>query len=242
MRAYTKIFFTSLFLFLLITDLTGQDEKLLTKPKFKIFAKDSTNFKRHLDFKIDRRNTFIRNKPINISGVNIGYIFHKNIRIGIGVYKISEHYFSKTKSQTSVNYANKLKLFYLTPNFTYTFLNNRWLELSLMPESGFGWVKYERTNEVTKKTNYNKEWFVPLQLGLGGLFKINRWLGVEGSIGYRYVILQSNNAVFKNIFNSWYYSYGVKIFIGNVIKDIKYCHKYHKQEKKLVNKIQINSR
>jgi hypothetical protein len=217
-----------------VTSVYSQDSIHLKKPKFKFFAADTTPFKKHIDFQIDNRYSFIKSKPVNIYGINIGYFTSKKIRVGLGGYLINKEYYSKRANNKAPSpFDNTLHLYYLTPNLTYVYVNNRWIELSVMVETGLGIVNYYRTNEVTHKTVFQREFFVPVQLGVGTLFKLNRWIGFQGTIGYRYIVLQSKAAVFKTVFDGFYYTYGVQIVIGNIIKDLNYLRKYKKQQKLL---------
>ncbi len=48
---------------------------------------NSTKF----DLQIDTRNSFIKDYPTNVYGVNIGVIFHQRIRVGGGFYWVNEY-------------------------------------------------------------------------------------------------------------------------------------------------------
>ncbi len=48
-----------------------------------------------LDFQIDTRNSFLRDFPVNVYGVNLGLVFRQRIRVGAGYYWINQNFNDK---------------------------------------------------------------------------------------------------------------------------------------------------
>jgi hypothetical protein len=214
----------------------GQNDTVKFKaPKFRFFAPDSSAFKRAFSFQFDNRNSFIRNSPVNIQGIGIGYALSPKFKVGIGAYKINNQYHRKvTRAGPKVNpnIITDLYLYYFTPNVSYTFFENRWFEFSIPFEVGYGYAYTTSENVITQKTarSHQTDYFVPAEIGLAGTFKLNRWLGFSASAGYRKLVWQTS-ATTKDGFDGYYYNSGVNVYFGTILKDIKYVRHYHKVQK-----------
>jgi hypothetical protein len=182
------------------------------------------------DFQFDNRNSFIKNNAVNIQGINIGLDYASGVRWGIGAYRIiqpSRRYLMVDKQKVATN--RELDLYFVTPNFQYTFFRRKWIETSVVLEVGFGKIVYKVLSEdLSKILRERKGFFIPAGAGLDVLITPIRWAGVEGLIGYRKSLKTYDiNQDFDGIF----YSYGIKIFIGAILDDLKY-HAAKKKYKK----------
>ncbi|MGC4022515.1 MAG: hypothetical protein QM734_11505 [Cyclobacteriaceae bacterium] len=48
-----------------------------------------------IDFQIDTRNSFVKDFPINVYGLNLGLVLHERFRIGVGYYWINQNFNDK---------------------------------------------------------------------------------------------------------------------------------------------------
>ena len=215
--------------------LAQNDTVKFKAPKFKFFAPDSAVFKKAFSFQFDNRNSFIQNSPVKIQGIGVGYSLSPKFKIGIGAYKINREYHkkvSRAKPNANPNILIDVFLYYFTPNVEYTFFENRWFEFGIPLEIGYGYAYSTAENTITHFTSRsrNTDYFVPAEIGLSGTVKLNRWLGVSASAGYRKLIWQTNVAT-KDGFDGYYYSSGVNVYFGTILKDIRYVRHYHKMQK-----------
>lgn len=178
------------------------------------------------DFQFDNRNSFIRNKAISIQGINIGLNFASGVRWGIGGYRVIRPFqtYSSVDNQ-KITTDRELDLYYITPNFQYTFINRKWIQTSVNLEIGFGNVDYKIYSESHTKLREKKGFFVPSGIGTEVLLIPIRWIGLDGMIGYRKSL---KSYEINADFDGMYYSYGVKVFLGVIYHDLKYHH--HKKK------------
>jgi hypothetical protein len=178
------------------------------------------------DFQLDNRNSFIRNQAIEIEGLNPGILVRRKFRYGLGLYRVRAPYESyKSTKRSSVSGEGiatnrELDMYFATPNFRYIFVTAKWIQVASELALGFGAVKYTIKSEDNTKVLARKDGlFVPSGLGLEVVLIPFRWVGAGGSVGYRKSLgTYDINADFDGL----YYSYGVKIFIGTIYKDLRY--------------------
>jgi hypothetical protein len=179
---------------------------------------------------LDNRHSFLGNTPILVTGLNAGLRIKGKYRVGIGAYTIGVEYdpisIFSNRTQTADTVSSALQLDFLTPNFTYTFLDRRWIELSIPLEAGLGQQRSTEQPGGTHSTHEIRSIFVPVSVGAGVLLKPNRWMGVTMLAGYR-KSLENNH---RDGFDGWYYGYRVNFFLGNLIRDLK---EYRSQKQNL---------
>ena len=173
---------------------------------------------------LDNRNSFVQASAVRIIGVNIGVMPRgKPYRLGLGAYTLRRNYAElytysgKGKNRKLKDtLAPMLSLTYFTPNFSYTFLSRRYLELSVPVDVGLGRSHYTITDQKGNVTTDSRGLFIPVEVGVGVLLKPTRWVGVSGTAGYR---LSLKAIDYKEDFNGWYYSYRLNLFVGTIWHD-----------------------
>lgn len=178
------------------------------------------------DFQFDNRHSFIQNKAVTIQGFNLAVLIRQKYRWGIGLYQVIHPYqaFRSTKKSSAITpsiFTNReLDLYFVTPNFRYIFFRRTWIEASGELAVGFGTIDYTIKNENnTQVLSSKKGLFVPAGIGLELVFIPLRWLGASGSLGYRKSLKTYD---INGDFDGLYFSYGVKIFLGTIYKDLKF--------------------
>ena len=175
---------------------------------------------------LDNRNPLSADAAVRVIGLNVGAMPRgKPYRVGLTAYTLRRDYTQlytysgKGKSQKIKDtYSPALNLFYFTPNFSYTFLRSRFLELSVPVDVGLGRSHYTVTNEKNQVITDTKGLFVPAEIGLGVLVRPTRWVGLSGGIGYR---VSLTDMAFEDDFNGWYYSYRLSLFVGPIWQDVR---------------------
>lgn len=114
----------------------------------------------------------------------------------------------------------ELDMYFAMPNFRYIFLNKKWIQAGAELAIGFGMIDYTIKNEAETRVLVHKDGlFIPSGAGVELVLIPIRWVGLGGSIGYR-KSLQTYDI--NADFDGMYYSYGVKVFIGTIYKDLKF--------------------
>ena len=176
---------------------------------------------------LDNRDSFVQESAVRIIGVNVGVVPRgKPYRLGLGAYTLRRSYAElytyagKGKNRRLKDTLTPaLSLTYFTPNFSYTFLSRRFIELSIPVDVGLGRSRYTITDENGRVTTDDRGLFIPAEIGVGVLLKPTRWVGISGAAGYR---LSLKEIDYKEDFDGWYYSYRLNLFVGNIWHDCRH--------------------
>jgi len=176
----------------------------------------------------DKRNSFLRDLPVNYRGVQLGFIFKESHTMGIGGYEINQKANREIYATDNQNNDVSINIYlkYLTLFYQYRLINQRFFEIDIPIELGAGTshVRVEKAIDGDFIENLNKPIF-PIGGGLQLILKPVRWIGVSFMGGYRYV-----GETYKNLnFNGTYYSIGVWVDIRQIYRDIKF-YGYQKRE------------
>lgn len=180
---------------------------------------------------LDNRNPLNADAAVRVIGLNVGAMLRGTpYRLGLAAYTLRRDYtqyytyLGRGKNQKIKDtFSPALSLLYFTPNFTYTFVRHRFVELSLPVDVGLGRSHYTVTDENGHVSTSTRALFVPAEIGLGVLLKPTRWVGVSGGIGYRQSLTDID---FEDDFNGWYYSYRLCLFVGPIWHDLRgYLHR-----------------
>jgi hypothetical protein len=178
---------------------------------------------------LDNRNPLEAAAAVRVIGLNVGLLRRDApYRVGFTAYTLRRDYnqlytySGKGKNQkVKAIYSPQLALLYFTPNFTYTFLRRRFIELSVPVDMGVGRSHYTVTSEKGTLLTDQRGVFVPAEIGLGVLLKPTRWVGLSGGFGYRRSLTRMD---YEDDFNGWYYSYRLNFFLGPIWHDARgYC-------------------
>ncbi len=184
---------------------------------------------------IDNRNSFIRDAPINITGVQVGVIIHERHTLCIGGYTLSAQsksaLLTKGKTEPTIRH---LTIDYLTIFYQYTLIDKRFLEVDIPVEAGFGQFEIQLYSKKTNKLLSDKtRGLVPLGAGVQLVLKPFKWVGFSSMVGYRYVVDQDPNVNF----NGFYYSYGAWVDVRQILRDSKFYFIKRPRYRKKVNEL-----
>jgi hypothetical protein len=184
---------------------------------------------------IDNRNSFIKNNPVNLNGIQIGVVYKENNTFGIGFYSITAN--SKIKGAAKVidnksTIVQTLKMGYVTFYYQPALIDKKHFELDLPVEIGLGRFTLNRTDSATGKVlKPITSGIIPIGVGLMGIYKPWKIIGLSYLMGYRI-------ATAKDIsFSGAYYSFGVWFDVRQMIRNTRFYlvkkKKYKKELKKL---------
>lgn len=211
------------------SNLRGRERVSIWPPRYKPLRRVLLNFR------FDFRHSFINptDVPVLINGFNLGLILHNRHEISLGYYWLT--------NSTRNSYANRvvvrsvlrnatnneladLNLWFISLGYAYYVVKSRWVELRFPIEVGYGnsvtttQITTTVGNTVTTKLEETKNVFIPGQLGAAFELRLTRWLGGSVSAGYRTVLSRTDA---RSDFESWYYAYGAKVYLGYIYRDLK---------------------
>jgi hypothetical protein len=172
-------------------------------------------------FNIDQRNSFIRNAPININGLQLGVLIKEKHVIGLGGYAITSTSKQKIKTKTdkNVEVERTLDMKYATVFYQYVAIDRRYFELDLQAEFGTGQFNLNFYDTKTGNLLQNRSGNL-LVTGVGPIIAIKpfRWVGIMGMAGYRFTFEKNPNLNFSGAF----YGYGLWLDLRQIIRDVNY--------------------
>ncbi len=173
-------------------------------------------------FSLDNRNSFIKDAPVNVQGLQLGIILKEKHTLGFGFYTLQanakQNFTTKNEKYIAVN--RTLRLSYLTAFYQYAFVDTRYFELDLPLELGLGGYDVKLTDAVTNKLILDKKGgTIIIGGGVGITIKPFKWFGITGSAGYRNALDNNPNVNFSGFF----YSYGIWVGLGRIYRDVRYC-------------------
>lgn len=208
---------------------------------------DSLNWQLHYDslhtyrFKqlrpygnIDNRPSFLRNRPSNFSGYQLGVIVNEHHTFGLGFYQLN----TATRRNSPVKAGYQLRnLRYTTVFCEFKLLNKTYYQVNLPFEVGYGTYRALYTDTLRFiYQNPVRPSFLPLSAGIKIIGKPVRWVGLSIMVGYRYFIQEETILEF----NSLFFPIGVWIDLRQVYRDIKYYgfqkKRYRRALKEIMNK------
>ncbi len=214
--------------------LEGREPVSFWPPRYKPYKR--LVFVARLDF----RHSFVsaQDIPVTIYGANFGIRYKRRHEFYAGYYTLSNNtrnrYQQRVNNQVFVNNetTEDLDLWFVSLGYAYSFIKTRWIDVNLPLEFGVGKLisdTYTRTlgpqgRVLATRTDAHNNLFLPVQIGVFCEFRFCRWLAATTSIGYRFVI---NKQEKQSDYESMYYSYGAKVYIGQVVRDLRLLSKKH---------------
>jgi len=170
---------------------------------------------------LDQRNSFIKDKPINVNGLQAGILLNDKHVIGLGGYNITlkTQQIVRTKLHANIPIEVSLNMSYGTAFYQYVVLDKRYVEIDIQAELGMGTYEYKRYTVTSGKLLSDKKSLVFVG-GAGPLVSLKpfKWIGATGMIGYRAATEKKSKLNFSSI----YYSFGVWLDVRQIIRDINF--------------------
>ena len=185
----------------------------------------------------DNRNSFIRDKPVNFKGIQLGVMLNERHVFGLGYYTMTDESQRPLRTQEqAVAYNRYLNLSYYTLFYQFVLMDKRFLEIDLPFEIGAGKYTSKLQNPLTNEfSRINSKAIFPMGAAFQVVLKPVRWVGFSFMGGYRYVYDENVNLNF----NGLYYSFGLWVDIRQIYRDIKFYGFVKKNYKKKVHEIML---
>lgn len=170
-------------------------------------------------FNLDFRNSFLKQQPVNVWGVNAGIQFGaKRHELTLGYYWLSYATYLRlidwrrnAAQRINLGYYTRTDLWFISLLYWRNITNNQRWVISVPVEIGGG-VAYALPHDLRQDNPIDRtkrDFFIPIQVGTYAQWKATRWVGVSAQLGYRYSIFRSD---IKQNFNGTYYSVGVTVY------------------------------
>ena len=198
---------------------------------------NSQFYKKHEDNKLkfygtlDIRNSIVFEESLGYYGIKIG-LGNKRVRFGLGyhilhksIFRIwdEKNYFEPLFFEEQY-YSYKPLSIYVDP---ILYQSQRW-ELLLPIHLGAGPLKAFEYDTLGNEKKFLTKDFVPsLTFSIKANYRIFKWAGVTAGFGNNFVFLDDSQ--FGKEFNTFFYSFGVKLFFdefGKLAKNKEYRKKY----------------
>lgn len=175
---------------------------------------------------LDRTSSFVSGKEATTNELRVGLEFKKKLRLGIGYAALVSDVVAEKVAVTEMTNVDsvvsaKLSLSYMTFSAEYTFYNSKRWQITMpvtlgIGSSYFNYYEYVKGDYQTKKLDEG----TVVIFGPSGVatYRILRWVGVSGGIGFRQVLV--NNSKVKESFNSPIYLFRIRIFLGEIYKSV----------------------
>lgn len=174
---------------------------------------------------LDRTSSFVGGKSAATNEIKLGLEFKKKLRLGIGYGKLASDIVvpktivSATGKDSSVN--AQLYASFFTFNSEYNFYDSKRWQISMpvglsIGSAYFSYFEKQGSEYFTRKINKDEI----VMAGATGIatFRILRWVGLSGGVGYRVALISNSNV--KESFNSFVYVFKVRIFLGEIYKTV----------------------
>ena len=178
-----------------------------------------------LVFFTDIRNSFVfsdlteffkRTTPVTVYGAGAGVEFNRAHLYSLGIYALTKNAESRlavanNQGITSLN--QRWALTFASLHYTYTFYNKKKIEFQLPFEIGIGRGKIQVRDNFDNLIVLEKGAIIPFQFGFYCEWKLTKYFGLRGSVGYRKILI---GKIFSRNFDSPYYSFGLSIYLSNI--------------------------
>ena len=182
--------------------------------------KEDFSKKPKFSLRLDTRNSFIKNKAAKIRGIKFGLDYGKDITVGLSINWLDKK-FDEVKPVLLVNDDTafaKLDFGYLGLFFEYTFLRNKRWEVDIPIQIGIGSTYFTYNDHKNEAQRLSQKPIVVYEPSMTATYKFWRYFGVGVGVGYRLMLI--NNKDIEGNFNSPTYTLRLKVFFGDIYKDI----------------------
>jgi hypothetical protein len=194
-------------------------------------------------FSIDKRNSFIHTSKkisVNVNGFQLGVDFKEKHSFGLGFYSVLNTQTRRVVDDNRGSININLKIAYSTIFYEYLWIDTKRWAIGIPLEIGVGNYQTTATDSLGRKVkafaDTLKRGMLILGAGVNIDFKIWQWLGINAMGGYRLV---GGNEPNKVNFNGVFYSFGLQVYFGELIKmarvGIKRTHYWHQDDKLFEN-------
>lgn len=168
-------------------------------------------------FNFDMRNSVVIGHTVKFNGVKLG-IGNSKHRFGLGFYGLRQPVLTTNRRIDSVDATDTNRYHFGFVSFYYEKIihqSKRW-EFSLPIHFNVGELRGEYWSNEGLYEEYLKIPASSITLSVKSHFKIWRWIGLSGGIGYN--LMLNKDFKTRQALNAPFYSFGVKLFLGEAWK------------------------
>ena len=165
----------------------------------------------------DMRRSFVIGHSVRFNGLKLGLGNSKH-RFGIGFYGLRRPVVTTNRRVDSIDATDTNRYNFGFISFYYErilFQSKRW-EFSAPFHLNLGSLQGEYLSKEGKYKKYLDEPASSLTFSVKSHFKIFRWVGLHGGVGYNLMI--NRDRATRKALNAPFYSFGVKVFLGELWK------------------------
>lgn len=143
-----------------------------------------------IDVGLETRNSFLLNDTVKFRGIKLGVSFGKKIKIGLSYNWLKSNiynqvsYFYDSSRDTTKGY---FKMAYLSIYTKIVYHKNKRWEYSTPLQFGYGSSWIQQSSKLSFKNQQFKKNMIVYEPTVSVQFKLFKWLGIAGNIGYRFV-------------------------------------------------------
>jgi hypothetical protein len=170
----------------------------------------------------DTRNSFITNYLAKIRGVRVGLSYNRRTRVGLcwnwlGTDLIRNVSVQKGDSLHLVE--GRIGFYFLAPFIEYAFLQRRDFQIEIPVRLGFGLSRVRYTDPDGIKRSSDGSMVALYEPGIVFTYRFLRYFGASAGFGFRIMLIP--NRSLPESFTSPVYSFGVRIYAGDLWADVK---------------------
>ena len=179
-------------------------------------------------FNFDNRNSFVIGHQVKFSGIKLG-LGNRKHRFGIGLHNTRKPVMRIDDRVDDLDATDTTLFSYSYSSLYYERIllqTKRW-ELTTPFHLNFGDLRASYIDTAGNGVQFFSKKVNSFTFSFKAHYKIWRWFGVGAGFGYN-LMLQGDSKV-RNALNAPFYSYGIKLFIGEIWK-LTFNKEYRKSE------------
>ena len=165
----------------------------------------------------DMRNSIVIGHSVKFNGVKLG-LGNTKQRFGIGFYGLRKPVYTYNNRVDSLDATdtNRYQFGFLSLYYERILFHSKRWEITAPVHLNFGSLKGEYLTTNKKYKQFLDKGVSSMTISVKSHFKIFRWVGLHGGIGYNFILNGDERT--KKALNAPFYSFGVKIFLGEIWK------------------------
>ncbi len=170
---------------------------------------------------LDSRGSFISNQNVRMLGVKVGMEHGGRVRYGIGYSWLGtpvERETEVVEEGVTRTVTTRVRLGLVTPYFSYAFYQRGPWEVSIPVQVGIGGGSLVYDDLQGKTQKLKRAFVVTYEPAMTVQYRFLKYLAVGGGLGYR---LAFTNASLDESLNAPVYIIGVRVFFGDLYRDLR---------------------
>jgi hypothetical protein len=166
---------------------------------------------------LDTRGSFISNENVRLFGVKVGLEHSARVRYGIGYSFLLTPVERDREVEGLGMVETRLRLGYLTPFFSYVFYHRGAWEVSIPVQIGIGNGSLVYDDDQGNTRRLEKAFLFLYEPAMVVQYRFLKYFAIGGGWGFRLV---ATNAELDESLNAPIYLFGLRVFVGDVVKDL----------------------